>query len=236
MTLNLWAYNDWSNRKQNILNLIHDLRLDILTLQEVRIDAQYSSLPQSQELAEKCGYKYHAYSPAWSRSLVGEATKSNTSAMSHGLSIVSKFPITNVSTRFLTKHPDFDEPCIIMFADIDIDGDLYSVCNVHFANRDLYADLHLKELMSICSSSSRPTIIQGDYNIFHLEDYTSTLLQEYELSSEKAQYQSFSKDNATLDYIIVPSSTYQIDEVFCSNVYVSDHNAVMAKISKKAML
>ena len=233
MTLNLWAYNDWSIRKQNIINLINDLKPDILTLQEVRIDTRFSYFPQSQEISEKCGYNYHAYSPAWSKSKVDSTSNSNDVAVSHGLSILSKFPITNVTTQFLNKHPDFDEPCIVMFADIDMEGELHAVCNVHFANRDLFASLHLQELMSVCKLRNQPTIIQGDFNIFQLGKYKLTLLKHYELSSEKTQYRSFPKDNVTLDYIIVPASRYRIDEVLCPNVYVSDHNAVMARLSKK---
>lgn len=233
MTLNLWAYNDWSNRKQNIFKLIDEFKPDIFTLQEVRLDAAHSIFPQSQEIADKCGYKFHTYSPAWSKISPRNTIDHSTIAVSHGLSVISKFPITNVSTQFLKTHPDFDEPCIVMYANIDVKGESITICNVHFVNRDKFADLHLKELINVCKLRDQNTVIQGDFNIFKLSDYRLSILQGYELSIDKVHYESFPRDKATLDYIIVPSSKYEIEEVTCSNTYVSDHNAVMAKINKR---
>ncbi len=232
MTLNLWSYHDWKNRKDNVISVIKKLNPDILALQEVQINPSFTVFPQSKIIANLCGYNHHVFAPACVKdkqiSISGKATQRAT----HGLAILSKYPIPSTEAHFLCKHPDHKEPCIVLFADIDINDHLVSVCNVHFGNSDLFADLHLKETMALCKTRRIQPIIQGDFNIYDLSVYRNNELKGYQFSSDELAYRSMPKDNGTLDYIIAPSSGCRINTVVCPEDYISDHRAVFASLTQ----
>ncbi len=230
MTLNLWGYNDWSSRESNILALIKKIDPDIITLQEVEIDSTYSELSQSENIAKICGYEYHVFKPAFTRESSFEQKNTSDRIVTHGLAVLSKYPIISSQSYRLRKQRDFNEPCIALITNIDVDGHILDLWNIHLANTDKHSDLHIRELMLLCSSRSRTPIIQGDFNIYNLDDYSKNILSKYCLSSEKLKYISMPKDNGTLDYIIIPVTKYKFEKVSCPTDYVSDHMAIVAFI------
>ena len=153
-----------------------------------------------------------------------------TQETSYGLALISKHPIISIESYFLRRHPDYDEETSVLFCKINIDGRIVDVCNVHFGNSDLFSDLHLNELMDLCEERNIEPIILGDFNNFNLAAYKQSRLRNYRISSEVADYESMPKNNGTLDYIVVPSSSYDIQQVQCPDIYVSDHRALIADI------
>lgn len=236
MTLNLWCYFDWNNRKENITSLIKEESPDIIGFQESQTNHAFSNFPQSDIIANATGYMYRVFAPTYKRDGQVDADRGMTQETSYGLALISKYPIISVETYFLRRHPDYDEETSVLFCKIDINGVTIDICNVHFGNSDLFSDLHLNELIDLCEARNIRPIILGDFNNFNLSMYKQNRLGDYTLSSEIAAYESMPKNNGTLDYIVVPSSLYTIDEVICPEVYVSDHKAVVATIGLKTAL
>ncbi len=230
MTLNLWCYFDWDNRKDNIISLVGSEAPDFIAFQEAQTNHAFSTLPQSDYIADKTGYKYRVAAPTYKRDGQIDRDGGMTQETSYGLAFISKYPIISSETYFLRKHPDYDEETSVLFCKVDFGGTLIDVCTVHFGNSDLYSDLHLNELMDLCEERTIEPIILGDFNNFNLTAYKQTRLKNYTLSTDIADYESMPKNNGTLDYITVPSSVYDIKRVACPDVYVSDHRALVADI------
>ncbi|MEO5690967.1 MAG: endonuclease/exonuclease/phosphatase family protein [Candidatus Saccharimonadales bacterium] len=231
MTLNLWCYFDWENRKDNITSLIHDESPDFLAFQEVQTNHAFSPFPQSDYIAESAGYKYKIFAPMYKRDGQIDTSGNMTQETSYGLGFISKHPIISVESYYLKRHPDYDEETSVLFCKIDVDSREIDICNVHFGNSDLFSELHLNELMDLCKKRNVNPIILGDFNNFDLGAYKQKCLTGYSLSTDIEKYESMPKNNGTLDYIIVPSSDFDITDVKCPEIYVSDHRAVIADIN-----
>lgn len=236
MTLNLWCYFDWDNRKDNITSLIKEESPDIIGFQESQTNHAFSDFPQSDVIANATGYTYRVFAPTYKRDGQVDADGGMTQETSYGLALISKYPIVSVETYFLRRHPDYTEETSVLFCKIDVGGTIVDVCSVHFGNSELWSNLHLNELMDLCEERNVQPIILGDFNHFHLDVYKENRLKDYSLTTDIAEYESMPKNNGTLDYIVVPSSLYTIDEVTCPEVYVSDHRAVVATIGLKTAL
>jgi endonuclease/exonuclease/phosphatase family metal-dependent hydrolase len=232
MTLNLWCYFDWNNRKDNIISLVNELAPDFKAFQEAQTNHSFSEFPQSDFIADNCGFKYRVFAPTYKRDGQIDKDGGMTQETSFGLAFISKFPVISSETYFLRQHPDHDEACSVLFCKIDVDGTPVDVCNVHFGNSDLFADLHLNELMDLCEERKIKPIILGDFNIFNLSAYKSNRLKDYMISTDVAEYTSMPKDKGTLDYIAVPSA-YTLSNVQCPELYVSDHRALFATAEQK---
>jgi endonuclease/exonuclease/phosphatase family metal-dependent hydrolase len=233
MTLNLWCYFDWQNRRDNIVSLAKELDPDLITFQEAQTNASFSPYPQSDFIADSCGYKYRVFAPTYGRDGQIDKNGNMTIRASYGLALISKHPVISSETYFLRQHPDHDEVCSVLSCKIDVNGTMVDVCNVHFGNSDLFSDLHLNELMDLCESRKLEPIIQGDFNIFDLSVYKENRLKGYTLSTDITKYESMPKNHGTLDYIVAPSSKYAIKKVICPDTYVSDHRALFATIEQK---
>lgn len=230
MMLNLWCYFDWDNRKDNIVSLLRDESPDFVAFQEVQTNHAFSPFPQTDYLAEESGYKYKVFAPMYKRDGQIDESGNMTQETSYGLGVISKYPIVSVESYFLKRHPNYDEETSVLFCKLDIHGELFTVCNVHFGNSDLFSELHLKELMELCEKRNIQPIILGDFNNFNLVDFKQNVLANYSISSEIKEYMSMPKNNGTLDYIVVPSHDFEITKVVCPDLYVSDHRAVIASI------
>lgn len=230
MTLNLWCYFDWENRKENITSLILDESPDFIAFQETQTNHAFSALPQSDFIAEACGYKYRVFAPTYKRDGQIDREGNMSQETSYGLAFISKHPIIKVESYYLRRHPEYDEETSVLFCTINVDGKSVDICNVHFGNSDLFSELHLNELMDVCEERDIEPIILGDFNNFDLAKYKQNRLKNYTITTEKTSYESMPKNHGTLDYIVVPSSRYDIARVLCPDVYVSDHRAVIADI------
>jgi len=229
MTLNMWGYFDWKKRKDTLNAVVDDQSPDIVALQEVQLNTQFSHSSQVEVLAKNLGYTYFAYSPVWGRTDHMHWDEHKETRLSHGLGFMSKYPIISVESYFLLQQPDHDEPYNMQLIELDIDGDRQLFCNVHFGNSDNWSELHLRETMKLCKDRNITPILLGDFNNFNLEQFKTDILKDYFISTEIASYKSMPKDNGTLDYIVVPKGI-QMSAVECLHTYVSDHRALIADL------
>lgn len=232
MTLNLWGYFDWENRKDTITSVINKLNPDVIAFQEAQTNHSFSPWPQSDFIADICNFKYRIFAPTYRRDGQVDKKGGMTQETSFGLALISKYPIISSETYFLRQHPDHDEACSVLFVKLDMNGEEVDVCNVHFGNSDLFSDLHINELMDLCEERSVQPIILGDFNHFQLDMYKEKRLKGYSLTTDIAKYESMPKNNGTLDYIVVPAKKYSLKKVICPAEYVSDHRALFASIEK----
>jgi len=232
MTLNLWRYYEWDSRVDAIVALIDEEAPDIIAFQEVLTNHAFSDYPATDFIADKCGYKYRVFSPTLARTDSKDRQGNRTQNASEGQAFISKFPIVSSESYFLRQYPEYLEDKAVLFCTVDADDGRVELCNVHFANSDV-AYAHLDQLLELIRIRQTQPIILGDFNIYKLADRkeTSQLLRKYTLSSEVTEYISFPEDNDSLDYIAVPSAKYQLSDVQCPAVYVSDHRPVIGRIS-----
>ncbi len=229
VTINLWRYYDWSIRRPNILDFIEKNDPDIIALQEVQLNNSFSKSSQAEDLAKMAGYKYYFFSPTMKKTKqIGLDGELNQNA-SHGLAIISKYPITLCESYLLNQHQQDKEPRTVLFATININNTNIDICNVHFANRSIYSDLHIKELMDKIKSKINMPIILGDFNIYDLSPYKLSILTDYKSSHDFTNYISYPKDNGSLDYILLPDK-FNFINVTCPDIYLSDHRPIIAEI------
>jgi len=234
MTLNMWGYYEWENRKENLLSLIREQNPDCIALQEVQLNHAFSDYPESDFIADNLDYKYRVFAPTYPRNDQIDRDGNRNQRTSYGLAFLSRYPIETSETHFLELYPDHDEECSVVFCKVNVAGKLIDMCNVHFANSDKHSDLHLHELMDVCEKRKQQPIILGDFNNFNLSSYKSTRLKDYALSTDKNEYTSLPKDDGTLDYIVAPTSKYSLASVTCPDTYVSDHRALFATVEYAA--
>lgn len=233
MTLNLYRYHDWEERKANIAQLIKEQSPDFIAMQEVLTNHVFSDKPQSDSIADECGYKYRSFAPTLLRMNARDKDGNPNQQASEGQACISKYPIISTESYFLKQYPEYPEDVSVQFCTIEVKGELVELCNVHFANNHI-AYKHLDELLELIENrASKPNIL-GDFNIYKLAEYKqkNRLLQNYLISSEVAEYVSFEADGESLDYVALPSSEYQFTDVTCPDDYVSDHKALLATFMK----
>ena len=232
MTLNLFRYHDWGERKGNIAALVHDLQPDIVVMQEVLTNRAFSDMPQSDFIADTCNYRYRSFAPTLLRMNSRDKAGNRNQQASEGQACISKFPIVSTENYFLRQYPDYPEDVSVQFCTLDVDGESVELCNVHFANNHI-AFKHLDELLELIEKRAAKPIIIGDFNIYKLAEYKAKVgpLTGYQISSDISEYVSYEADGESLDYIAAPASKYDIKDVVCPEVYVSDHRAVMATVA-----
>ncbi len=232
MTLNLWRYHDWDNRIDSIVSLIRDEQPDIIAFQEVMTNHAFSDFPATDVIADSCGYAYRSFAPTLARHATRDRDGNHTQLASEGQAVISKYPIIRTESYFLTYRTDYPEEKAILICDINVDGQIFELCNIHLANSKV-AYPQLEQVLELMETRRSKPIILGDFNIYKLADYKSRsrLLNDYTISSELADYVSYPGDDDSLDYIAVPKSTYTLRHIWCPDKYVSDHRAVIGDIS-----
>lgn len=228
-TLNLWRYYDWDRRQDKILDTLRELKPDIIALQEVQLNQSFNLLPQSSQIAKSLGYEHYVFAPTSQKSKQIDKNGKFTQSASHGLAIISKYPILTSETVFLKKYESDKELRSILLVSVLVEGSVVNICNVHFENSDSTSKLHLDETISRLKDRNIETIVLGDFNIFDLDKHKD-ILSDYNLSSDITNYISYPKDNGSLDYIILPKNM-QINDVNCSHNDISDHRLLLAEVS-----
>ncbi len=229
MTLNLWGYEQWDTREKAVLSLMKKQSPDIIALQEVRFDMTKAPTSQAAHLASKGSFPYVIYTPSL-REGRRPRQRTLTEGYSHGLALLSKYPVVSSELYHLSQGFNFDEPCSTLFATININGQMIDICNVHFGNADQESNEHLEELVKLCVTRGVQPVVMGDFNIFKLAKHSNnTLLENYTLSSDELDYISVPKNNGTLDYVVIPEK-YSFKSVTCPEDEVSDHRAVVTEI------
>lgn len=225
-TLNLWRYYQWEERQSKIIRLFKDYKSDIIALQEVQINRSFSNKSQAENLAKALDYPHFIFAPTMiKKNQTSKSGKANVKA-THGLAVLSKFPILSYESIRLTQHELDPEPRNIVLAKIDTGDRIIDICNVHFSNNNEWADKHMRETLLICQDRNIRPIVLGDFNLYSVNEYLDRLTN-YHISSIEFEYTSYPKDKGSLDYIISP---FKFQDFICQEDTVSDHRALIAKL------
>lgn len=232
MTLNLWRYHDWDKRIDNIVPLVQKEAPDCIAFQEVLTNHAFYDFSSADLIADTCGYQYRSFTPTLVRNNSKDRDGNRTQRASEGQAFISKKPIIRSEGYFLKYYPEYPEEKTVQFCSVESDDAVVDLCNIHLANSEV-AYKHLDELLQLVKTRKTAPIILGDFNIYKLAQYkdNNPLLKDYSLSTEILEYISFPEDNDTLDYIAAASSKFSLSSVKCSDIYASDHKAVIADIS-----
>jgi len=231
ITINLWRYYEWDKRIDAIITLINQEKPDCIAFQEVLTNHAFSDFPATDLIADRCGYKYRVFAPTLARHKTRDRDGNHTQPASEGQAFLSKYPIVTSESYYLTCHPEYPEEKAVLFCTVEVDNIYIETCNVHFANSEV-AYTQLDQLLELVKKRRAEPIILGDFNIYKLTERKekSSLLNNYTLSSELADYVSYPEDKDSLDYIIVPKSKFKLNDVKCPDTFVSDHRALIATI------
>jgi endonuclease/exonuclease/phosphatase family metal-dependent hydrolase len=228
LNLNLWNYNNWEERKPNILNFIKKENPDIVIFQEVRDDLRFNKKGdnQAKQLTRELGYAYYAFYP------VTDKQKERPEKYNHycieGTAILSKFPILKIEKEKLEKHPDDKYNCGNLYVKIKAKK-IIDLVAVHFSNSDLFSLLHLIGTLRNIRKKKINPIIAGDFNIWHTDWLNNLIEEEYNNSINYKKYISYPARNWTLDYILIPKKS-KFKSFKCTGGGLSDHKALIAEI------
>lgn len=221
-SLNLAGYKKWSARESNIVSYLETTNSDVVFLQEVKFDIEYSPFAQSRYLNSLLSTPY-----SHSQTSVSRIFESSGSESREGLAVLSKYPITDSETIVLKKRVDDKHTRIIQKVSLSIDGKVINFTNVHFSNND-YSDEQLAETLKITKARQETSVILGDFNIFDMQTVGHLYSSDYIASTEISQYISFPAENVTLDYVLIPKT------FACTSINVgknlSDHNALTIEL------
>lgn len=221
-SLNLAGYKNWSERESNIVSYLQTTNSDVVFLQEVKFDTEYSPFTQSRYLNSLLSTPY-----PHSQTSVSRIFESSGSESREGLAVLSKYPIIDSETIVLKKRADDKHTRIIQKVSLSIDGKVINFTNVHFSNND-YSDEQLAETLKITKARDETSVILGDFNIFDIQTVGHLYSSDYIASTEISQYISFPAENETLDYVLIPKT------FTCTSINVgknlSDHNALTIEL------
>ncbi len=230
-TLNLWRYNDFENRINNIVSLIQERKPDVILLQETQIDEQYSAFSQVELIQKRLPeyiYSYHStiYLKVTQR---GERLEK---PIQHGMSILSKYPIINFFEYYLESETG-DEPRSVTCFDLKTDLEVFKFANIHFNNEENSARKQFVEFLNFLKNRDEARIMVGDFNMYDLPRYfiDLELNKDYIISSDIEKYVSYPEKDWCLDYILVPKKFFFVNIVITSQ-YLSDHNGIFATIGE----
>lgn len=227
-TLNLHHFTSWEERFPKIVELFKDTNPDIIFTQETQLDRRFSENNQVDLLNTKLDYPYTLFSVAEVRT--HQKGKELSVPVEHGLGILSKYPIKEVEVHKLSQEKEDKEKRIAVTYTVSIEGEDFSITNIHFANKDNLAYLHLQEVIEFTKPQ---TSIIGDFNIhaFNLEKYRDLYNPQWVSSYDYLKYISFPSEAATFDYALV-SRFFSVEDVSCREENVSDHKMLVVTISK----
>ena len=124
----------------------------------------------------------------------------------------------------------------ILCFDIEKNGKIEKMANIHFGNREDWAKKQLKEFIDFLDSRKEKRIMVGDFNLFKMTEYED-IFKEYKLSYNFKKYQSFKegcengkliKKDGTLDYVLI-SKNYGFESLEVLEEYLSDHNGLFVE-------
>jgi endonuclease/exonuclease/phosphatase family metal-dependent hydrolase len=224
-SLNLAGYKNWAERESNIVSYLETTNSDVVFLQEVKFNIEYSPFTQSRYLNSLLSTPY-----PHSQTSVSRIFESAGSESREGLAVLSKYPIIDSEVIVLGKRADDKHTRIIQKVSLLVDGQIINFTNVHFSNNE-YSDEQLEETLKITKNRNETTVILGDFNIFDLQTVDHLYSTDYVASTEITEYISFPSEAVTLDYVLTP-------KVFtCKSIDIgenlSDHNALTIELSSQ---
>ena len=226
ISLNLAGFKDWEQRQEGIAAYIESGAADIVCLQEVKFDTQYSPVSQARLINESLQKSY--------KHVVADITKyyrpsSGGQPFREGLAVLTNYDFVQSEAIILTQEPDDKHPRICQLIDLEHEGEPIKIANVHFSN-NVHSIEQLRELLAILEKRGEKRIIIGDFNILDIDDAREYFSNTYHLSFDYKQYVSFASENITLDYALLPKEM-EFKGVSATSG-LSDHSALAITIKE----
>ena len=224
-TLNLRGFFDWEQRVDNVLAYLSATDPDLVIFQEVVYLPDVSPVAQPDIInaalgaagGEQFAYR-HAAITRLQQSPDGAPYR-------EGLAVLSRYPIVASEAIVLRHEPADPHNRMVQLIDVDVDGVIWKLANVHLSIRDDYALHHLQEVLRILDARGEQRVIGGDFNINHLERHAALWRGSYVLSTEVEDYVSYEKSGQANDYFLVPTA-HTIADLSVSADGLSDHRAL----------
>src|SRR3989344_6002711 len=228
LSLNIWNYTNYKERKPKIIEFIKKQNPDVLVLQEVRDDIDFNEKgnDQAKQLQKELDYPYYEFYAVTDKQK--ERPEKYNRYCIEGTAIFSKFPIKKVEKIQLTKQPEDRYTCGNLHITIQAKKKI-DIIGVHFSNSNLFSLLHLIETLKYARDKKIKPIIVGDFNILHPNWLADVVSSEYLDSYNFKKYISYPSKNETLDYIVIPKE-FSFVSLDCSTEELSDHRALIAEI------
>ncbi|PIS01172.1 MAG: hypothetical protein COT84_03690 [Chlamydiae bacterium CG10_big_fil_rev_8_21_14_0_10_35_9] len=230
--------NGFKERLDELANILIKSDADIVFLQEVDLYSNRSyRINQAKYLAEKAQYSFYATAPQWKRRLFPDYNGRH-GQLSHGLCILSKFPLrNNISKEFTLSReiPFFVKwlynPHGVQKADVQVGEKIITLVNLHldpWSKKE--REKQISHVLTWINQMKGPKIIGGDFNVQPPEDASQTAVskkdshneQTVELIRSKGFTQDVSKEKYIKDpraYFSFPSNDPQVklDYLFTGN-------------------
>ncbi len=234
ITINVWRYYEWENRKQKLIDFLKKENADIILFQEAASSEKSKWKDQIDEINEEAGYEFSAFEKLTRMTKWHE--KPIDYEMYYGFGILSRYKIKKtelIKLKHVVKEKDFG----FMHITINISGKDLDLLSVHFENTDEGSKQQLKETLKWCNKRKVSPIIAGDFNMKETKTLKEIAGKDYDISYFIKPYFSFmptdfsnDKEPITLDYIIAKKNKFNIGDVKCMEESPSDHRPIIAVI------
>jgi endonuclease/exonuclease/phosphatase family metal-dependent hydrolase len=224
-TLNLQEFTNWEARQPAIIEYLQSESPDVIVFQEVVFLPNISPYNQAQLLNKSLGYVSE-------QSAVTRLQASTVhDVYREGLATLSKYPVVKADTLILKRATGDEHNRIVQLLDIDINGQIVKIANVHFSITDVadFATAHLIETLEILTMRNEERIIIGDFNLADLSATTEVWSEHYRCSTE-SEYISYPGMNKRIDYVLIPKSR-SFNSISVSGDSLSDHRALTVDIT-----
>ena len=224
-TLNLQEFTNWEARQPAIIEYLQSESPDVIVFQEVVFLPNISAFNQAQLLNKSLGYI--SEQSAVTRLQASTVHK----VYREGLATISKYPIVKADALILQRANGDEHNRIVQMLDIDMNGEIVKIANVHFSITDVadFATAHLVETLEILAMRDERRIIIGDFNLADLTAAAPYWEKEYRCSTE-SDYISYPAMNKRIDYVLIPKA-YTFTNISVSGDNLSDHRALTVDIA-----
>jgi endonuclease/exonuclease/phosphatase family metal-dependent hydrolase len=229
ITLNIWNYNRFDERKQRIIDFLREEDADVVALQEIRDDARFNveGEHQAKQLNDALNYPFIVFESMMDLNEIDKTPLLPRRV--EGLALLSKHPVTSHSMIPLASHPDDKFQRKILHCRADINGHHTDFVVVHFSPHELFSELHLVETLRLVEHNNWRAVILGDFNIHDhgvlLRQIDGKLISSF----SHTPYVSLPSRQWTLDYVLIPPE-YRFESVRASKEGLSDHRGVITRI------
>ena len=224
-SLNLQEFYDWEARKPAVVEHLQSEAPDIIVFQEVVYLPGISPYNQVQLLNETLGYSYEQ------SAITRLQDSTQYDVYREGLATLSKYPVLKADTIILQQAEGDEHNRIIQLLDLEVDGKIVKIANVHFSITDFvdYATAHLKETLEILAAREEERIIIGDFNLTFMSESANLWSDKYRCTNE-TEYITYPAMNKSTDYALIPKSM-DFSDIVISGDGLSDHRALSLTIS-----
>lgn len=224
-SLNLRGFFDWQARAPRIEAYLRSADPDVILFQEVVFLPEVSAFTPADLLNRRLQYPFHH----------GSITRLQEGRQfpvyREGLALLSRLPVPTTEALALRHEEGDPHQRIVQLFDVQEDGHLWRLADVHLSVRDEFAINHLRELLGILEARGERRIVGGDFNVNHLERQARLWREHYVLTTQLQQYVSFEATQQANDYFLVPKE-YRIDRIRLSGDDLSDHRALTVDITR----